>query len=72
MIHNRERRGTGATIGRPPVVKIALVQVVVLTLVSCALLLLNPVLSYSVLLGGIVAVVPQLYFAAKVFRYATN
>ncbi|MFT5481793.1 MAG: ATP synthase protein I [Halieaceae bacterium] len=66
----REKRGAGAAIGRPSIVKIALGPIVALVLISSGLIFVSPVLSYSVFLGGAVAVLPQVFFAVKVFRYA--
>lgn len=59
----------GAAISGPPIIKLALGQIVVLLLASTGLIFVSPVLSYSVLLGGLVAVLPQAFFAVKVFRY---
>ena len=69
MKKGREERGPGRSIDRPPIVKVALIQFAVIVLVSCGLWLVDPILSYSLGLGGLVALIPQLYFAVKVFRY---
>lgn len=64
----------GAEIARPPVHRITLAQLAVLAVLCLALMVLDTVWAYSVLCGGLVAVVPQAYFAAKAFgaRGATN
>ena len=58
----------GAEIARPPVQRIALAQLAMLVPLSLILLTRDKVLAYSVLSGGLVAVIPQAYFAALAFR----
>lgn len=58
----------GAEIARPPVQRIALAQLAVLVPLSLILLTRDKVLAYSVLSGGLIAVIPQAYFAALAFR----
>jgi ATP synthase protein I len=60
---------TGAEIARPPVHRITLAQLVLLVLLCLILLALDKVCAYSVLSGGLVAIVPQAYFAAVAFRW---
>ena len=60
---------TGAEIARPPVHRITLAQLVVLVPLCLLLLALDKVCAYSVLSGGLVAIVPQAYFAALAFRW---
>ena len=60
---------TGAEIARPPVYRISLAQLVVLAPLCLLLLALDKVCAYSVLSGGLIAIVPQLYFAALAFRW---
>jgi len=59
---------TGAEIARHPVQRIAQVQLAVLIPLSLFLLTRDKVLAYSVLSGGLIAVIPQAYFAALAFR----
>lgn len=55
----------------PSVVRYLLVQVAVLLLLSgSGFLILGAVLAYSVLLGGLISIVPGAYFARKVFAYS--
>lgn len=61
---------TGAKIARPPLLKITLCQLVVLALICLAIVALGdttPALSF--LCGGLVAVLPQAYFAIRAFRW---
>lgn len=60
---------TGAEIARPPVHRITLAQFV--TLVPLCLVLVNfdQVVAYSVLSGGLIAILPQAYFAVLAFRW---
>ena len=60
----------GAEIARPPVHRITLVQLVLLPLLCAGLWLLRgQVSAVSVLCGGLVAILPQAYFAARAFRW---
>ena len=55
----------------PPAVRHLLVQVAVLLLLSgSGFLMLGVVLAYSVLLGGLISIVPGAYFVRKVFAYS--
>ena len=58
----------GAKIKRPPVYRITVVQLAVLALLYVSLFTVNKVLASSVLWGGLIAILPQAYFAAQVFR----
>jgi len=60
---------TGAEIARPPVYRITLAQLTVLGSLCLLLWLRGEILAYSVLYGGLVAIVPQAYFAALAFRW---
>jgi len=59
----------GAEIKRPPVHRITLAQLAVLVPLCLVLLALDKVRAYSVLSGGLIAIVPQAYFAALAFRW---
>ena len=59
----------GAEIARPPVYRITLAQLVVLALLCLALLASDKVRAYSVLSGGLIAILPQAYFAVLAFRW---
>lgn len=65
--------GTGqrasASMARPPLRRIYFVLLLLLGCVSSGLTLLEPRLGYSVLLGGLISVVPNSYFARQAFRY---
>ena len=61
---------TGAKIARPPVHRITLVQCVGLTFLALGTaFLFEDVLTYSLISGGLVAIVPQAFFALRTFRY---
>ncbi|RLA52884.1 MAG: F0F1 ATP synthase subunit I [Gammaproteobacteria bacterium] len=60
---------TGAEIARPPVHRITLAQLGLLVLLSLLLLAWDRVVAYSVFSGGLIAVVPQAYFATLAFRW---
>jgi ATP synthase protein I len=59
----------GAEIARPPVYRITLAQLVLLGLLCLFLLASDTVRAYSVFSGGLIAVIPQAYFAALAFRW---
>jgi ATP synthase protein I len=60
---------TGAEIARPPVHRITQAQVALLVLLSLGMLAIDKVVAYSVLSGGLIAIVPQAYFAVLAFRW---
>lgn len=59
----------GAEIARPPVHRITLAQLAILTIVCLAVLALDQVAALSVAAGGMIAIVPQAYFAHLAFRW---
>ena len=59
----------GAEILRPPVYRITLAQLVILVLLCLFLLASDKVRAYSVFSGGLIAILPQAYFAALTFRW---
>ncbi|TXS93744.1 hypothetical protein FV139_08870 [Parahaliea maris] len=59
----------GAPIAKPPVYRISQTQLTVLALLCLALLPVDRVWAVSALCGGLVAVVPQAWFAAKAFAH---
>ena len=59
----------GAEILRPPVHRITLVQLAILVLLCLILLGSDKVRAYSVFSGGLIAILPQAYFAALAFRW---
>jgi ATP synthase protein I len=60
---------TGAEIARPPVHRITVVQLALLVSLCLMLLAFDKVFAYSVLSGGLIAIVPQVYFAVLAFRW---
>jgi ATP synthase protein I len=59
----------GAEITRPPVHRITLAQLAALAPLCLLLLAYDKVCAYSVMSGGLIAVLPQAYFAALAFRW---
>jgi len=59
----------GAEIARPPVHRITLVQLALIVSLCLLLLVFDKVFAYSVLSGGLIAIVPQAYFAVLAFRW---
>ena len=59
----------GAEIARPPAHRITLVQLAVLVPLYLLLLVYDGVWAYAAACGGLIAIVPQAYFAALAFRW---
>lgn len=59
----------GAAIARPPLWKLYALQTGILLTISVSLLLIEPITAYSVLLGGLISIAPNSYFARQAFRY---
>ena len=57
----------GAEIARPPVHRITLAQLALLVSLCLGVVAFDKVYAYSVLIGGLIAVVPQAYFAVLAF-----
>jgi ATP synthase protein I len=66
----RGQPATGAQLYRPPIMRIYLVQIVMLFLLFFVVLMLNKISAFSVLCGGLIAIVPNSYFAWWAFKYA--
>ena len=60
---------TGAEIARPRVHRITLAQLGLLVPLCLLLLAWDKVVAYSVFSGGLIAIVPQAYFATLAFRW---
>ena len=58
------------TIPKPPLTRVAIYQLAALLPASGLLLLMDTVLAYSVLVGGLVQVVPQAWFARQAYKYS--
>ncbi|PLW70906.1 ATP synthase subunit I [Pseudohalioglobus lutimaris] len=59
----------GAEIARPPVHRISLAQLLVLCSVCVPLWIYDEVIAWSALAGGLIAVIPQAWFARLAFRW---
>ena len=59
----------GAEIARPPVHRITLAQLATLIILCLPLLAYDPVVAWSLAAGGLIAIVPQAYFARFAFRW---
>jgi|KBSSwiStaDraftv2_1062776.scaffolds.fasta_scaffold19995_2 ATP synthase protein I len=69
MRRQPETAQVSAHIARPPVEKWYGLQVLILLLVAAGLIWVNITTAYSVLLGGLISVVPSYYFARQAFRF---
>lgn len=59
----------GAEIARPPVHRITLAQLVTLLIVCIPLFAYDTTVAWSLAAGGLVAIIPQAYFAMLAFRW---
>lgn len=64
-----DRPQTGATIARPPLWKLYTLQTGILLVICAGLLWIDTVTAYSALLGGLISIAPNSYFARQVFRF---
>ena len=60
---------TGAEIARPPVHRITLAQLATLVIVCIPLFAYDTTVAWSLAAGGLVAIIPQAYFAMLAFRW---
>jgi ATP synthase protein I len=58
----------GAEIARPPVHRITLAQLALLVPICLVTVVFDKVIAYSMLCGGLIAIVPQAWFATIAFR----
>jgi len=58
----------GAQLKKPPVHRITVTQILLLVILCLMLLKVDQVWAYSMFFGGLIAVLPQAYFAVKVFH----
>ena len=59
----------GAEIARPPVHRITLAQLAILVTVCIPLFAYDSTVAWSLVAGGLVAIIPQAYFAMLAFRW---
>ncbi len=59
-----------ASIPKPPVFRIPLIQLLVLLPLCLVAWLYEQTIAYSLLLGGLISVIPNVYFASYAFRYS--
>ena len=60
----------GARLTSPPVHRISAVQITVLLAVCLASYFGSPLIAQSLFWGGMIAVIPQVYFASRLFRFS--
>ena len=58
-----------ASIPKPPVFRIPLTQLLILLPLCLATWFFERTVAYSLLLGGLISVIPNVYFASYAFRY---
>ena len=66
----KQNTGFGAPIVKPPLLKIYLGQCSVLAVLTAGLFFVDVTTAYSVLLGGMVSILPNTYFGAMAFRHS--
>lgn len=60
----------GAQLRKPPLLRIFVTQLLVLLVVSISMLMLDNTAALSALVGGLISIVPNAYFARWAFRYS--
>jgi len=61
---------TGAQLAKPPLVRLFVWQLLVLLVISTALLLMDSTIALSALVGGLISIGPNAYFARWAFRFS--
>lgn len=70
VLNQIDRTATMSNLKPPPVHKIIITQVVATIAIAAIFLVFsNTIAAYSVLVGGLVSVIPNCYFAIQAFRY---
>ena len=69
-VRKRWIENTVITIPKPEILKATLTQLAVLLLIAVALGLADSQLAISVLVGGLVQILPQAWFSRQAFKYA--
>ena len=68
QLNNKAARG--AQISKPPILKIYGIQCAVLLCLCAGLLAVDITTAYSALLGSLISIGPNVYFACSAFRYS--
>ncbi|WP_439134687.1 ATP synthase subunit I [Pseudomaricurvus sp.] len=58
-----------ANIKRPPIYRVTAIQSLVLLLISGGWSFIDTIVAWSILAGGVIAVIPHLYFTVYAFRH---
>jgi|TARA_B110000211_G_C13770544_1_gene417319 ATP synthase protein I len=66
----KQNTGFGAPIVKPPLLKIYLGQCSVLAVLTAGLFFVDVTTAYSVLLGGMISILPNTYLGAMAFRHS--
>lgn len=69
MVGHHRATITGAGIAKPPLRRVYVVLLLLLVAFSIATALIDGTAGYSLLLGGLISVLPNSYFARQAFRY---
>lgn len=64
------RSAHSAQLAKPPLARIFTIQSIVLLLGVAGLFFINKTQAYSALFGGLISIVPNMYFARWAFRYS--
>jgi ATP synthase protein I len=65
-----EKAARGAQLAKPPLVRMYAIQGIVLLLGAAGLIFVSKTYAYSALFGGLISIVPNMYFARWAFRYS--
>ena len=70
MVPLKQNVAQGAQLAKPPLKRIFTAQIIVLLFGSVALILVDIITAYSAFIGGLIAIVPNAYFARWAFRFS--
>ncbi len=69
-VQSNKDAATGAQLSKPPLLRLFVLQLLVLLVISAGLLLLDTTAALSALVGGLISIGPNAYFARWAFRFS--
>ena len=69
-VQSNKDAATGAQLSKPPLMRIFVWQLLVLLVISTALLFVDSTAALSALVGGLISIGPNAYFARWAFRFS--
>lgn len=69
-VQSNKDAATGAQLSKPPLMRLFVWQLLVLLVISTALLFMDSTAALSALVGGLISIGPNAYFARWAFRFS--